>query len=150
MNTAALPAQSGGWRWINIFTLERKYQPAPIRQQQENMSLSVSQNKSGLGTGQRWGAGEWQPRAERRRSLGPGGGQGEPRGGGEGGLCQFHRLEGFLHHSRPLLSPPVTACHQGAGSGPEEGRKLPSVMRLCNLTRQAQLHVLSEDTPPSH
>ena len=112
------------------------------------MSLSMSQNKSGLGTGQRWRAGECQPRAERRRSLRPGGGQGERRGGSEGGLCQLHRKEGFLHQSHPLLSPPVTACYQGAGSSPEEGRKLPSVMRLWNLTRWAQFHVLSEDTPP--
>lgn len=85
---------------------------------------------------------------ERQEESRGGGGQGERRGNGEGGLCQLHRQEGFLQQSRPLPSPPARACYQGAGSGLEEGRNMTSVTRLLSLTRQAQFHLLSQDTPP--
>lgn len=51
MNTAALPAKSGGVAMNQLIYSERKYQAAPIREQQENMSLSMTRIKAALGQG---------------------------------------------------------------------------------------------------
>ena len=92
-------------------------------------------------------AGESQPRSRAQEESRGGGAQGEHSGNGEGGL-PAPQTAGVPPAKPSSPGPPVTACYQGAGSSLEEGRNLTSVTRLLNLTRQAQFHLLSQDTPP--